>query len=256
MSSLALPSNQALVSLLGRAEKREAVEALILDRAIKHVAMDVAIGGAGFLPIPFMGLATIIAAIAAQAPIIYQPLARDIAEIYGRQPGSTERAEVFRGATAGGLQDVAVDVGVEFFREIGIEVLQDVGWGAAASVIPVLGGIASTAIDATIAWTMTWRVGLMLALYHENGGRWINSRKHTYELVRKQIKMQKNNGQARPTIRQVVANNKSVTNSQEASVNLIAQMLLDQGFSKEDVRKSLTARNIPAELVDAVLANL
>lgn len=58
MSSLALPSNAALLPLLARAEKREAVEALILGRARKHVAMDVTIGVAGFLPLPGAGLAS------------------------------------------------------------------------------------------------------------------------------------------------------------------------------------------------------
>ena len=256
MSSLALPSNAALVPLFARTEKREAVEALILDRAVKHVAMDVAIGSAGFIPLPGAGLASIVAAIVAQGPVIYQPLARDIAAIYGRQPGKVEREEVLRGAIGGGVRDIAVDFGTEFFREIAIEIVQDIGWGAAASVIPVLGGIASTAIDTKVAWTMTWRVGLMLALYHENGGQWIINRKHTYELVRKRIKMQKRDGQARPTIQQIVADNKTVADSQEASVNMLAQILMDQGFSKEDVRASLAARQLPTELINAVLCRL
>ncbi len=192
----------------------------------------------------------------AQGPVIYQPLARDIAAIYGRKPGKVENEEVIYGALTGGVQDIAVDLGTEFFREIAMELVQDVGLGTLTSIIPILGGIASTAIDSKIAWTMTWRVGLMLALYHENGGKWIESRKHTYELVRRRMKIQSKDGQARPTIRQIVEQNKAVIKNQEASVGLLAQILLDQGFTKDEVRESLTKRQLPRELIDAVLSSL
>ena len=81
----------------------------------------------------------------------------------------------------------------------------------------------------------------MLALYHENGSEWIESRKHTYELVRRRIKLDRDHGQARPMVRQIVDGTPDVVKSQEASVNIIARMLMQQGFSKDNVRKSLLA---------------
>jgi len=156
MSALTLPSNEALLPILGRTEKREGVEKLILSYAQGHAAMDVAIGAVGLLPIPGAGLGAMIATISAQGPVIYQPLAREIAAIYGREFGSTERSEVLRGAVGGGLRDVAIDFGTDFFTEIAGELAQELGLGGVISIIPVLGGLVGMFLDVKIAWTMTW----------------------------------------------------------------------------------------------------
>jgi len=99
--------------------------------------------------------------------------------------------------------------------------------------------------DVKIAWTMTRRVGLMVALYHENGSEWIGSRKHTYEFVRKRIKMDRDRGQPRSTVRQIVEGTKDVVTTHETTVNMVAGLLMQQGFSKEDVRKALVDRVTP-----------
>ena len=96
----------------------------------------------------------------------------------------------------------------------------------------------------------------MLALYHENGGEWVISRKHTYELVKERIKLDKDHGQPPPSIQQIVAGTPEIKKSQAASVNMVAQMLLEQGLTTDDVRKSLADRKIPTDLIDAVLAHL
>jgi hypothetical protein len=256
MSSFALPQDAALLPLLDRDAKRTDTEALIRSYAHGHALMDVGIGLAGFIPVPGAGLAAMVATIAAQAPAVYQPMAREIAGIYGRSAGKVEVSEVARGAVSGGVRDVAVDFGVDFFTEIAGELIRELGLGSVLSVIPVLGGFVGMYLDVTIAWTMTWRVGLMLALYHENGGSWIVSRKHTYELVRKRIKADRDQGQPAPTIEQMVAGAPSVAASQETSVSLLARVLLEQGISADDVRRSLIKRGIATELVDSVLKRL
>jgi len=91
--------------------------------------MDVAIGAAGLLPVPGAGLAAMIGTIIAQGPVIYQPMAREIAAIYGRAVGDTDRSEVLRGAVGGGVSDVAVDFGTGFFTEIVGELARELGLG-------------------------------------------------------------------------------------------------------------------------------
>lgn len=250
MTTLALPTGAALAALVNRTAKRTDVEALIADYVRRHQNMDVWIGLAGFAPIPGAGLASMVAAVAVQAPIVYQPMAKDIAAIYGRMPDGTTLWEVGRGGVGGGLLDIAADFGVEFFKEIGMELVQEAGLGGLLSIIPIVGGAVSIVLDRIIAKKMTWRVGMMIALYYENGCKWVGSRKATYELVSRRLR-----GKAaeQPTIEQVVKGASTVTHEQEASVTILAQMLLDTGVSKEEVRERLCARGVDPTLVDAVM---
>lgn len=96
-----------------------------------------------------------------------------IAGIYGRGEDSVTKHEVVQTAIAGGVLDVAASLGTEFFKEISGELLRENGLGFFVSWVPIFGGVVSTYLDVTIAWTLTWRVGFMVSAYHENGGKWI-----------------------------------------------------------------------------------
>jgi uncharacterized protein (DUF697 family) len=49
---------------------------------------------------------------------------------------------------------------------------------------PFVGGLVGAALDYVIATAMTWRVGTMVAIYYQNGGKWVGDRKHTLELAK------------------------------------------------------------------------
>lgn len=252
----ALPTNEQLFPVLWTTSKRTSVEATIESFATGHAAMDALIGAAGFLPIPGAGPASMIAAIALQAPVVYQPLAKEIAAIYGRQHDGTTRHEVVQTAIAGGVLDVAADLGAEFFKEIAGELLREAGLGFALSFIPIAGGLVSTYLDVKIAWTLTWRVGFMVALYHENGGKWVKSRRHSYDLAKKYIKLRGKDDGARPRIADFVETAPEVKSNQEATIAMMAKMLLEAGISKSDVARKLKERGASDEVVTRVLSRL
>ncbi len=253
-ASLPLPSNEALLPLLGASEKERDVEALILSYATGHAAMDVGIGLLGFIPIPGAGLAATVAAIGIQSPAIYKPMAKEIASIYGRNPDRIAGREVERAQTTGAIQDAAVFFGVEFFEEIARELLHELGVGLGLSIIPIVGGFVGIALDIKIAWTLTWRVGLMLALYHENGGKWIKSRKHTYELAKKFVKAGTKDDSPQPRVADFVKSVSEVGNNQGAAVSMLAETLIETGLSKGDVARKLREKGVSSELIARVMA--
>lgn len=228
---------------------------LLLSRyATGHAAMDVLIGAAGFLPIPGAATASMVTAIALQAPLVYQPLAKQIAAIYGRDHDGTTKHEVLQTAVAGGVLDVAANLGSEFFQEIAGDLLREAGFGFLLSIIPVMGGLASTYLDAKIAWTLTWRVGFMVALYHENGGKWVKSRRHSYDLAKKYIKLSRKENGTPPRIADFIHTASEVRTSQEATIALMAKMLLESGINKNDVARKLRERGVSDEIITRVLS--
>lgn len=254
MTVATLPTDEQLFPLLWTSSKRSTVESTIESWATGHATMDVLIGAAGFLPIPGAGPASMIAAIALQGPVIYQPLAKEIAAIYGRDEDATTKREVVQTAIAGGVLDVAADLGAEFFKEIAGEILRETGLGFFLSFVPVAGGLVSTYLDVKIAWTLTWRVGFMVALYHENGGKWVKSRRHSYDLAKNYMKLRGKNDGPQPQIADFIKSAPEVRTNQEATIAMMAKMLLESGISKDDVARKLRERGVDEEIVTRVLS--
>jgi uncharacterized protein (DUF697 family) len=256
MDVAALPTNEQLFPILWTASKRSAVESKIESFAIGHATMDALIGAVGFLPVPGAAPASMIAAIALQAPLIYKPLSKEIAAIYVRDEDETTRHEVVQTAIAGGVYDVAADLGAEFFKEIAGELTREAGLGFLISFIPIAGGFVSTYLDVKIAWTLTWRVGFMLALYHENGGKWVKSRRYSYGLAKKYLKLRGNDDGPQPRIADFLSSAPEVRTNQEATLSMMAKMLLESGVSKDDVARKLRERGVSEEIVTRVLSRL
>ncbi|ADW70239.1 hypothetical protein [Granulicella tundricola] len=156
-------------------------KAIIRKFAQRHAVMDVAIGAAGF-----WGLAVpaLLVAIAAQAPIIYQPMAKELAAIYNVEPDGNTGLVVSTGVIVGGVADIAGEFSTEFIGMIAAELITEAGFGVVAGFIPFIGGVVGAALDYIIATAMTWRVGTMVSIYYQNGGKWVGSRKNTYALAK------------------------------------------------------------------------
>jgi len=159
---------------------------IIRSYARRHAGMDIAIGIIGLLP--GAAIPAIIAAISAQSPLIYQPMARDLAAIYTIGEGeldqetSNVRRLVMRGAVETGIIDIGAEFGTEFLMHIGKELVSEVGLGVLASLcVPALGGVVGAALDYLIANMMTWRVGTMVSIYYQNGGSWVGSKDSTFK---------------------------------------------------------------------------
>lgn len=160
-------------------QRNKAAHQVITSYAVKHAAMDVGIGLAGLIPIPGAATAALISAILAQAPLVYRPMTRELATIYNSSPDAHTDKMVTETVEMGAL----ADVGVEFIKEIATDLISEAAAGLALTAIPFVGGLLAAGLDATIAATLTWRVGTMIAAYYQNGGEWIKSRKNTYSVA-------------------------------------------------------------------------
>ena len=179
-----------LTTTLMRLEDRNAkAQEIIQSYSRLHAGMDVAVGLAGLFP--GAAIPALVAAIAAQSPIIYQPMARDLAAIYTVDESAVSegieqvRGVVRRVAFQTGFLDIAAEFGTEFMMQISGELLTEAGLGVLGSLcIPVLGGAVGAALDYLIANIMTWRVGTMVSIYYQNGGEWLSSRHATFEMAK------------------------------------------------------------------------
>jgi uncharacterized protein (DUF697 family) len=167
---------------LTQLEERNRIAKATIERYVrKHRKIDVAIGAAGFfgLAIPALALA-----IAAQSEVIYKPLARDLSGIYNSDMDEMARGIVTSNLIFTGAADIANEFGTEFIASIASELITEAGLGTMAGFIPFVGGLVGAALDYVIATVMTWRVGTMVAIYYQNGGKWVGDRKHTLELAK------------------------------------------------------------------------
>ncbi|HWS84602.1 MAG TPA: hypothetical protein VN207_10125, partial [Ktedonobacteraceae bacterium] len=169
--------------------RNQLAEQIISNYAADHTIMDVVIGAVGLL-FPGGGIAAMVASIAAQAPVIYLPMVKELAKVYSASPDRFTSGVVTKATIIGGLADVgsevvqeylATEFGQEFLLELLHEMLPELGIGALLALLPVAGGIISAGLDATIAATLTWRVGVTTVLYFLYGEEWLGSKKQTYD---------------------------------------------------------------------------
>jgi hypothetical protein len=181
---MAIEIATSIIPLLNTAAKRRSVSGVIGTFAVGHQAADVGIGIIGWF-VPAGGLFAMAASIGIQAPLVYQPLAREIGKVYLAKPDGQVGELIDDAAIEGAIADLVASFGTEFLTEIAMELLHEAGIGAGLSILPIVGNLIGMALDAKIAATMTWRVGIATAIYFENGCQWIGDRRTTYEAARR-----------------------------------------------------------------------
>ena len=148
-------------------------EQVIAGYAAGHAIADVAVGLIGTF-VPFGGTGAMIVSLAAQAPLVYQPMVKDLAKIYSASADNFTQKVVNKAIILEATGDIGIELvreslvsqfGQEFLLEILHELLPELGIGAALGAIPIIGGIVAAGLDATLAATLTWRVGITTALY-------------------------------------------------------------------------------------------
>jgi uncharacterized protein (DUF697 family) len=102
-----------------------------------------------------------IGAIGAQAPVIYQPMVRELATLYLADRDASTNTIINQNVLAGAVAETAAEFGIEFIKETATELLQERGIGLGLSFIPIVGGIAGATLDAIIAKKLTKTVGAM-----------------------------------------------------------------------------------------------
>lgn len=261
-------SNPTVNTLTYLEERNRIARDFISSYANKHAAMDVLVGLIGL--IPGAAIPALAGAIAAQSPVIYQPLARDLAKIYMAEPEELEGAKkeiVHRVAIQTGVLDIAADFGTEFMLQIATELLMEAGWGVlGAMIIPVVGGAVGAALDYLIATQMTWRIGTMVSMYFQNGGNWIENQRHTFDLAKRMtgsmhvgvsdlLDGKFKNHTPRTDLNAIRQEVPAIRQNLLANVRRLVSMLR-AATGDDKIRDILRSQGIPVDLIDAALAQL
>lgn len=248
------------------ARNRQA-EQIIQNYAKLHAGVDVGIGIVGLLP--GAAIPALIAGIAAQAPLIYKPMAKDLSAVYTVDPDGLKQSvdeirhivqtETFHT----GALDVAAEFGSEFMMQIGHEIAMEAGLGVLGALcVPVLGGMVGAALDYLIANMMTWRVGTMVSLYYQNNGAWLGSKPATFD-VAKQLtgglstsvneildakKRQRNVRVDLNSLRRIP----EVAQAQVRSLKPVIVMMR-AAMSNKQIREALRSQGVPLDIIEAAL---
>jgi hypothetical protein len=233
-------------------ERNRQAEKIIADYALGHAAADVAVGILGTF-VPGGGFLSMVASIAAQAPLVYQPMSQKLGLVYQQHPDRVTQGIVQDNAIIGAGLDIAAEFAVEFMTSIAGDLIAELGLGGLATMLPFVGGIAAAGLDAVIATTLTWRVGTMVAIYYQHGGCWIGSRKETYDRAKSMVGHPSLS--ARVNLDDVPQANREVVDAQVRFVKQLVGMMHPIA-SHSQIRKALTERGVPAKLIDEALAAL
>lgn len=232
-------------------ERNLKAQQTIENYALAHAAGDVAAGLLMGL-VPGGGLIATIGCIAAQGPLVYQPMARELARIYQARPDEVTNAIIVDAWQTGAIGDIAAEFVGEFFMEIAPDLAREIGLGGVLGAIPLLGSVVSATLDAIIAATLTWRVGTMISMYYQNGERWVESRHHTYKLT-KPMTGWSPNPTGRVKLDDIPQQCPSVKEGQIEAARLVVEMLVSVCSDKQQIRQVLLKKGLPEFLVSEAI---
>lgn len=246
------------------ADRNRRAAEIIQSYAVLHAGTDALLGLGGFLPLPGAAPASMIVALGAQIPI-YRSLAGVLSGIYETPEDTISRRYLYGGmaldtaltvaadAATQAASDLASQFGMAFLAEIGSHLLGEMLLGFCGSFVPILGGFLSMGLDVAIAATMTWRVGTMISIYYQNGGRWVRSRKETYPIAKRLT-----GGLSVKTVDRVDLN-KIPKAAPEVFNHLVEQLMQfvqthkEVGTPREKVHEMLVRKAFPRELIDEAI---
>jgi uncharacterized protein (DUF697 family) len=241
------------VTMFDIGSRNEEAQKIIASYATNHAWLDVAVGVVGTL-IPGAALPAMAACIAAQGPLFYKPMAADLGKVYLRLPDEQTGRIVNQAEVYGAGAFVGVEFGMEFFKEIAGELISDIGWGAAATFIPLVGGVVGAALDATVAATLTWRVGTMVSMYYQNGGAWLGSRHATYERAKLMVGPMSPAAENRVKLDDVPLKNKEVLDQQFSRLKaILLDSILEMATNEQMVVQLLRKRGISEALIQLAI---
>jgi hypothetical protein len=223
---------------------------IITRYAGAHAAMDVTIGLTAWIPIPGATTAALIAAICAQAPLIYKPMTRELARIYSSEEDATTDSITKDTVLIGAGLDIAIELGSEFMQEIASDLIFEAGLGLGISAIPFFGALLAAGLDAAIAATLTWRVGTMVSAYYQNGEAWVENRRATYDYAKKFVGSYSPKVENRANLDDFGRQNPAISAKQLAFVLNLIETLRVVAPNREQVSQVLRSRNVPSWLID------
>ncbi len=245
--------------IFGLNKRHQSVERIIEGYASNHRIVDGAVGAAVNL-VPFLPLAATPILVSAQAPLVYRPMSRKIAEIYFAPTDisfhdEADLDEEYHKSQVADFQNRLNNIQnglfpLEFLLEIAKEIAAEAAVGNLIAAIPFFGMAASVAMDVMVAATMTWRVGLMTAFYCCNFEDWLGTRKDTYELSKKFVGPLSPKSNRRVDIGQVLAMNEDISEKHLSQLKIdFFDRLRLAGQSREQILESALLNQIPPHLL-------
>lgn len=242
--------------VLGLRERNEQAHEIICKYATAHAAMDVGIGLTSFIPIPGAATVALIGAILAQAPLIYGPMTRDLAKIYSASTDEWTKQLVIEAALKGAEYDISIELGMEFMKEIASDLIGEAVAGFAATAIPFLGGLVAAGLDATVAATLTWRVGTMVSAYYQHGEQWVGDRKATYKLATTAVGGYSPKVDSRADLNDLHLKSQPIADKQLAFVMNMIDMLRGAAVTKPNIVASLKSKQVPEWLIATAMERM
>jgi uncharacterized protein (DUF697 family) len=256
--------------------RNRAAETIISETARNHALLDAAVdAAAGLSPIPFTSGVALGGQLLTQVKHIYPQMIKKLAVIYGAEPpaqfhevsdlATVEEALIdalILAAETGLLEDLAGEAKSELAAEFGQsfligliqEALKESAAGLAVAQIPWVGVPAGAAVAAQLAYKLTWRVGITLSIYFQNGCQFLGGKKATMQLVKTEFVR-------RPTgplpDGQLDSVRRKVPPVMQRLVDHIRMEVNEARLTGTDdltVRTSMLGNGYPSDIVDAAMA--
>jgi len=236
-------------TVFGLGLRNREAEKVIGNYAGNHRWLDVGVGIVGSI-IPGASIPAMIACIAAQGPAFYKPMMKQLAAIY-LLPSNKSTNGIANEFWFGELDlDLNNMFNLEFYQSIALELASEIGWGAAATFIPIVGGVVGAGLDARVAATMTWRVGTMLSIYFQNAGCWVENRKNTFDLAHQMVGELSYKATERVNLDDIPLRIPEVFEKQFVTLKTgLLDPLIDVGPDPSKISETLRKRGIPEPLI-------
>jgi hypothetical protein len=256
------PTAPLHITLRSLASRNQNAQDVIDAYAGRHAGMDVAVGLVGLLP--GMAIPALVGAIVAQGPIVYRPMARDLAQVYLSESDRNTDRIATGGMVGTAMLDIVSEFGTEFLMEVGHEIVMEAGLGVLGSLcVPVIGGVVGAALDYLIANTMTWRVGTMVSMYFQNGSAWLESRKTTYgraksltggmtQGVRELLKANEERKSARVDLSRIPLLVPEIGEKQIRVLKPLIEMM-QPAMSRQQIKSALVGQRFPLDIIEIAL---
>jgi hypothetical protein len=207
----------------------------------------------------FEGDATFLAAFGA-GQFVDESLARDLTFVYAAPREDISRCLASNGAPPAVPIDVKAELAglfeTKFLAEVGLDLLQEMGrWDVPAFPSRLAAAISITLL-ASVAATATWRLGVMISIYHQNGGRWIVSRTETYQRAKAMVAGGLSPGVAsRANLDDIRLNISEIRDYQtDIAADLVASVLrYAPATHHKMLRRELREQGFPAPIIEAAL---
>jgi hypothetical protein len=206
--------------------------------------------------IPKDSIQATLAPIAVQAPLICQPLAKELSYIYSATPEMITQGLVTDAITIETTYDLKnefiIEFGPEFILELLLGIWLESGVEAVAGLLPVIGEVIVTTLDVTFTTTLTWQIGIMTAMYFMNDEKWVTSKQETRRRARKQLGLPSPNARRPGVLKNIPQKNPEIQEKIIRGVEQIIRLMKESNpaITPAQIHSLLKEKGIDDEFIE------